>query len=512
MSLKFNLLLLCLVYSSFSQQWYPTIDPSTHWQVGSFNNAAVRNVSKNVLTSATTSVSKYIFYNVALKHVLYNSTTYAFTKISESVIDADWEPEHLYNGTYSIDGTPYIIDVSYWFFPDGTFKIIANWDYNARPANFSDYKFVFEIDYDLDGSDGDIFEYEWNGKWMGQSSHVSFFPGSLPNYETNQIERNAFARCVDATSPSQQLFVVFGPWNSTPTWIECKPYNESDPVLQDIDRINYFQYSYAYHGKDQRMFVSLSQTSDVVAGIWSKVFQKPNGRSLRINTYVMEGAWVPDLNLIVDNNTSVATALNVLTNSRWENSTKSNLPCPSGVGTEITTAQLHDFMFASRIVSPSIYTSSNRENFRDWYVDVCVVNKRIDYQGSYPYGMMFDMGVNGCRSEASAMSWPECQTHPWGGQRALMFAYIHETGHCFNMQHTWSNCGFAYNQIWCDVANRTIMSYGPNFGSTTMTWCTNNLNWYQNGPEPYVKSGKLGEGWKTMESETAPLNYEPYYK
>jgi hypothetical protein len=95
----------------YSQEWYPTVDVTSFWTVGSFNNASLSSVYKTVKTSASTSTEKSVFYLLRLENIRNQSTqiTYGFTKLSESIITNTEEDPAYKNGASCISvGSPNI--------------------------------------------------------------------------------------------------------------------------------------------------------------------------------------------------------------------------------------------------------------------------------------------------------------------------------------------------------------------------------------------------------------------
>lgn len=537
-----NTFLLIILFSigawsqTYPSTYYPSVDEQSHWSVGYFGNAEMRYVYKKIRTSATTTVEKEVFYSMKFLKLYNGGTSYTVTPREEYTQEiTDFYKECF--GWYYVNGTNWKIFISFRLWQHGSFDILARW-VGTWPSNHYDFKFVFDVDYDLDGASDDIVEYQtiknnvpqWYAS--GNAIWTDHYDGTLTTEMYGTLDGNWLVRCADASAPSNQLQLFWGSvydYNCRHDFY-LRTYSSSSGVLQDVYNNSHYQ-QYAYGGRDQKMEIWIGSYGSTTTpdntyykSISGVLVQKPAGRSLEIHTNVMTGAQTPDLNLIVDDGRSVSMALNDLTNGKWTNYTKQNLSDPyTG---NMTWNQLHDFMINCRRYSP-VWIPYAQDNMRDWKVDVCVVNHLLSPSCM---GVMFDYSStatplagadrNNIHREGVAISWPSCiswhnQRPAWSAEKFLAFGFIHELGHCFNMLHQWSGCGEYFqssNRELCPTEDRTIMTYAPMFlGSTTMNWSCNNLNWYQNGPKSWVKPGRLGTLWNDYYgSYENPPFFEPY--
>lgn len=530
-SALFIIVLASIVYI-FSQtdpnSWYPKIDKTAHWSIGSFANSRISNVQKYVKNDATTGRWYSVFYSVSLSYINYSGTKYYITPISEtqSEYQNTSSDERSYKdcyGKYSVNNTNWNMYIWYRFFKDGEYQLWARWgeSYPTNPKDpyyYTHFDFVFDVDYDLDGASNDIVEYvlkESQPWWNNGVGNVDqwYAPVTNPTIKSynnsdvsslNAIEGKAYLRCVDASSPQTQFYLVWGTGATCPVDFYLTTYSGTGN-LQDVNPkytfsflgCNYECYQQAaYHGRDQKMLVTLkwgeTQTVNDWRFIWGKTFKKPNGRSLRLSSYVMNGAQSPNFNLPFPNGRRAINALDELTDSRWTNETV-NLPDPYPGQPDITAAQLHALMLYYRDIA---YTSARYSctNFRDWFAEILIVNK---FYGT-SYGVMFDHSFNPGYSqdihrEGAALFWPKIKAlgpnHPLDTNLVLMNGYLHELGHCFNMVHEWKESDL--NILGVEYAYN---DYG-NAGNVTLRWGTTLLNWFKTAPESWVKPGKYGTFW-----------------
>lgn len=530
-------LIAATVWPQYPATYYPDVDKSSHWTVGSFGNGELYQVHKTIRTSASTTEDRCVFWSLKFLKLFDGiNTYYTVTPSYEYTQQFDGFYKEC-AGWYNVNGTNWQIFISFRLWQSGYIDILASWSQNW-PSNHYNFSFGFEADYDLAGADDDIVEYQKTQnnvqQWYAPANAgwTPHFDGTLITSTTGPLDGNWLVRCVDATSPANQLQLFFGSrFNSIFRHdFYLRTYASSSGTLQDVynDTYNLYQ-QYAYGGRDQKMEIwvatynsTLSPDNLYYKSVSGLLVQKPNGRSLNIQTYVMTGAATPNVYLTVDNGRKVAHALNDLTNSHWTNYLQTNLPDPyTG---DMTWSQLHDFMTTRRMYGP-VYTCDAQNNMRDWKVEMIVVNHRLTPAAT---GVMFDYtssdrlypgaDMNNVHREGAAISWPTCVgwhnlVPSWSADRFLAFVFIHEMGHCFNMLHLWSDCDEDFDSDNCQTAKRTIMSYGPMRagGSTTMTWSDNNRNWYQLGPESWVKPGRFGARWTSFYGYLgAPPAYQQY--
>jgi hypothetical protein len=518
-------IIISLLAGNILAQWYPQIDNS-YWEVDYFGSGVISGVTKKVRTSSTTVVDKMVFYRVSLHGVRVNGQYYTTTADNEwTSTSSDYIS---YYGYHNVDGISKRLGLQYHLHKDGKFRFQAFW--TSYSIDNTD-QIILRVDYDLDGSADDIVEHTMQensvDQWFGPSNETTFSLGAFPQAWDAGIENNSPCRIADASSPTTQFYATFWPYAYRPVDFNFNTYASdsrslpptTDPTvtLQTThDNANYQQY--AYSGRDQVMYLTLNFPDQTQCqycsylGIHGKVFQKPNGRSLRVYNYVMQGAWTPNLNQTVDNGRSVSDALNDLTDNRWTLISKTGLPNP--YGNVMTRSQVHDFMLNSRDDAPNTYSTENRENFRDWHVEVPIIDCFIEVNNGGAWGVMFDHGGddnNDVSREGAVVSWRRCEyggSGTYDDETTCLFTFIHEAGHCFNFQHTWSDCGTNFNSPACAANNRTIMSYGPLHGGCTMTWGADNQNWYQQGPESWVKPGRYGTLWFATADQDPPTYHQ----
>ena len=152
----------------------------------------------------------------------------------------------------------------------------------------------------------------------------------------------------------------------------------------------------------------------------------------------------------------------------------------------------------------------NRENFQDWFADIGWINSLL-YGNIGIGGVMCDditiSDPNYTEREGAAVIWPSIPNMP-----DAMRTAIHETGHCFNLQHYWGHCANdppgqeTITFLWYPACrDGSIMTYG--FTPYVYYWYSFNLNFYQLAPESWAKSGRYGYFWVNADSP-----YPPFYQ
>ncbi|MDQ3000107.1 MAG: M10 family metallopeptidase domain-containing protein [Fibrobacterota bacterium] len=171
-----------------------------------------------------------------------------------------------------------------------------------------------------------------------------------------------------------------------------------------------------------------------------------------------------------------------ISNGHWSITNYSNLSNPFPVDAVMSSADLHNLLQNWRN-STGVYSNANRENFRDWHMDVLCVNNQWTSPAT---GVLFDepdwstIGGNGAGREAVALLWTLERREPKPNEVHAWNA-AHEIGHALGLTHT--SAGTA--------TNREIMD--PIFRGTNMQWLTWQRNWITKAPESWVKTGKYAQ-------------------
>jgi hypothetical protein len=337
-------------------------------------------VYKYVKLDASTSRNYSVFGQLCIWSAQINGTYYKLngSLAINSENTATTSTYKQYTGYYHFNagGNTYGIACNYKLYIDGKFYIYAWWSnhsgYQRPPAGSP---IIMRVDYNLgdataNPSQNDIIEtatLESNNVnyWYASSGDYMRSWPALPTAWDNRIENNSYCRIVNVSSPTTQFFATLWPLNSTPVSIffmnrlndqlTARPTSSwANPLQTVASQPGWPQY--AYHGSDQAMYVFLQRTDYTAEGFSGKVFQKPNGRSLRINTEVMAGVPEPTFETLVTQTQTAEYFLNQLTNSRWAETKKLNLANP--YGSDITEAEVIEFLQNSRIVSPTVYTDA----------------------------------------------------------------------------------------------------------------------------------------------------------
>lgn len=517
--MKNKFILLCfliLVIPGWAESFYPKVDTSTGWSVLGYSDGALSGVKKRVLNNSSgsytdkTVFNKWSFEGVKLNGVYYTKSQITFDP-PVSGYSSSGQYHYYYNYFYVNSSRMYVV---YYLYYTGEFKTLV---YNYDSSVNSGLEVFWRVDYDLDGYNGDMFEDAVNksGKMVldanfgeGQTYHPA-----QPVFNEDTIENNWFGRAFDGSSQGSAFGAVFWWTRQNALMVYRKAYASDEGQLppsvnvfteiQDVSFDNQSYPDYAYSGRDQMIWVKASVASASSFGFGGKVFQKPNGRPVNLKVNIMTGGYVPDLNYVVDNNRSVADVLDDLTGGSWTSSNNVGLSNP--YGSDMTKAELHAFMLANRSLS-----DADREEVTSWRVDVNIVYAK---SSEYPtaYGLLFDYGsgdFNYTEREGVAVFYKTiADTLPVINDRKKMTLYtlIHEVGHAFNFNHSWSTCGSSY----ATCSNGSIMSYsfnpsGGTMGDTTMSFDSSVVNFYQNAPEGWVKPGRYGAPFISSVSTNPP--------
>jgi len=152
---------------------------------------------------------------------------------------------------------------------------------------------------------------------------------------------------------------------------------------------------------------------------------------------------------------------------------------------------------------------------------MCIVNHEFEFNTEGDIlGVMFDAGSSPC--EGAFISWPcivkvDDMYHFFSAERLAGMTFLHELGHCFRFMHEWSDCGLQYDDHDCPNYKRTIMSYGDFYlspdheiPSLPITYGVQTLDWYQHGPESWVKPGRYGKYYG--DNNTFHPHFAPFLK
>ncbi|MBD3244127.1 MAG: hypothetical protein GF331_26280 [Chitinivibrionales bacterium] len=566
-----------------AQTWYPDIDYS-HWWCGWSVDGSIEYVYKQIRTGPSTTTWKLVFDQLKIWSVEINNTQYSTSQLgSEYTLTSEYWGYWKFYGYRTVDGLNHKLYFEYKLYKDGRFQVNTAWrndgGYTLPPGT---PKITFLINYDLNGSADDIVEYvhhdaEGIEYWFAPAWDIEVNYAAEYINQSEAIDNSALFRIVDATDPATQFGAVFWHSNKPITAFMMNAQNDLQTLrpmsswwypLQSVDSDPDYS-DYAHSGNDQVVYVSVHTSTNpyTLNPMLGKLFQKPDARPVRFHTYIMRdqsgGLSDPpsvsaNLTTVVDNQRSASDAFTELTNGRWTHDQKyisvdmTQYPMNAIYGErEITFAQLHEFMFAARNQSPSIYMQANRENLRDWYVEGCIVNCVDPGKGLGGMGVLFDGGApnpenNGIEREAFAVYWPAIRRayNDVGNvhTRILMFTYAHEAGHCLSLHHEWGSCGLCYMPTympWCGMGvtctgYESIMTYSfsesdcpgcsfPNnhVGHTTMhfngsghhggePYNPSQLRFMQMGPEAWIKPGRYGTPSLGPRNTTSPPNFTPY--
>ena len=538
--------------SVLAQTWYPNVNTSgvsNAWNIGSIGDG-LNNVDKLVNLSSSTTIMKNVFYSFRLSQVRIGTGSYTWFSGLETTSSSCYHSSSSGNRycqfEYDVIGKNLYVYID--LYTDGRYELYAYW--GSGETGISNSQIWFRIDYDLNGTDGswqgidDIYEtasivsgdYR---NWTGNESEneIIFTPFSLVTNE--DIENNAFFRIFDysSTGPGNMFgSIVFPPWETTSWNTETairtmrwtSDYDDFNgvPLIDPTDQIQRVQTGTSGHqpaayqadlfDHDKVVYIGLEMhpTWDD-CGFQGQIYQKPNGRSLNINLFVQNGTPRPDVNRVTspqsgsNHGQTIKEALDDLTNNRWKETAMTGLTHNLGTG-DLTPAQvysLHELWRNQYLSSYSVHGNLKMED--NWNVDALVVNNRLDNAtfGQFATGAMFDFSgwvatdFNDYRHEGSIIPWGEIENEPCAPSfgttcttadqqiAALDFHgmnYLHEVAHNFEFRHV-NNTNWVMDGVLRDNRHR---------------WTTWHRNWYQKGPESWIKSGKYGnrDGWANTET------------
>jgi len=213
----FVVLILSVWYGSYAQNWYPQIDTTTDWTVGSFGGGALYNATKKIWTNSTTREDRTIFYGLSFRGVSYGGQYYTVSTIAEYTSTTTYGGSGIcYYGRYAVDGInrpDNIVVMQFFLNKNGNFTFSSYWE-SGKYSYDGTTQAIIRADYDLGGSTNDICEVatNLNGVWQWQAQSQDLMDYAAPALQAsdpNTIENNALFRIVDVSNPANQLFAVF---------------------------------------------------------------------------------------------------------------------------------------------------------------------------------------------------------------------------------------------------------------------------------------------------------------
>ncbi|OGJ87617.1 MAG: hypothetical protein A2268_04220 [Candidatus Raymondbacteria bacterium RifOxyA12_full_50_37] len=520
---------------------YPAIDVSSHWSVGSYNYGEVKNIKKTVQYDASlySKVEEDVFRYIMLKGVTIGTNTYDNLNMQALYKTATENNDYKQiRGTYSVAG--YLFDYYFIFYKNGKFEVQIKWVTNY-PA--SACKFYFKISYCLAGMPNiiEFVEQDERGLKYYYGPEYEIFKSFSGETEENDndIEKNIFCRVFTSDVPTKQFGAVFWQLYQTPIELTMKNIDDNDIrlppenyinntlKLQEVFKqtqnvysttmVNYPQY--ARCGNNQMCWITLKDgVNKPNYGFAGRLFKKPKGRPLRLYNYVMSDVPqdIPNFTLTINkvetHDRSIKTVLDDLTNKTWyEAFRKVNIIDDNPDKPYITKAQLHGWILSSgrQIAGNPIYQEESKENFTDWPIEIMIINRRMDL-GSDPSGstkgIMFDNLIsssdnnwNLVQREGCAVLWYAIKNETVyynsddERKRGAMLIYLHEIGHCIQFKHAFSLFGITIEE-----------RYIYNWRSNNVIYNWDAVDFYQNGPESWVKPGKYGVHYVDYDDEYNP--------
>lgn len=516
MKFKITLFLAVFCVASYGQSapstWFPQLEGTSHWQADAWgdNDGTLTNIRKLVRMNSSSTAFYRVFDKIKLKGVRIGTDYFLLTTTEEYYLQ--YSTYVMYYGYYALQGSNRNIVFRVMLNKDGQFTIDSYFfrDQAIPPDAWMD----IEVDHALglhSGANpkiGDRVEFAMSilyDQTFTYSNYYAEYYGNvtrsyLPtvNMYTDRLKFPPLYRAFDQEGvQNRELNVVFWPHNYTPVDVKFIADDGGDHYNEMVQSNTYLDYAYnSTTGSKALMLAKYTTNSPMINGIKGKFDIRPDARPLEMFVYVDAGSPSPNYSLVIANNRTAAMALNDLTNSKWNSTIKANISNPYNGGT-ITLAQLQQFMMDSRNISPSSYSTANKTNIRSWFLEHLIVNSTItNYETAF--GLFFDSWSydgNLVPREYSVSSWKRiCQysSNSTIRNQVLMYGLLHESGHCFNIPDEWSSCGANYASSNClPTSLRDIMSYAIFFGSPTMTWNQQCIDWYKKAPESWVAPGQM---------------------
>ncbi len=515
------MLILCMAVIC-QAQFFPSIDEQKGWSYYG-KKGYIYSVYLPIIEEDGISTAKKSMFN----KISFESAHVCSEDITKDDLTHDRDVNGEYRGTrwlqsyfsYNcLDGIKREMYVHYSFTPSGYFYFGVNWLHD--PGNTASFA-KFKIDYDIETYDDnivDFVDYSW-GRDQYRASAIEFLQNysDVEAFEPNEIQKNVSARFTKATSPEQQIgFVLLMnlniPYSLTVLRYPATNDTRTGKTIQTVSGSG--EGSYAYSGTDQVAWVTLRENPDRLGKfeISGQAFVRPNARPIKLYVNIQKGLSSVDFTQLIGGGNTLRDALNSLTHSKWESITTTDLDNPHSV---MTDAQLHEFMMNNREHN-GIY--SNRGEFTKYLAEINIVNAEYGPKRNW-WGVMFDDGSDGnsAHREGSAILYKSIEksyTSLSDRNETVAWAFAHELGHHFNFSHQMSGCGGTDCTQSGDVP--TIMGYslGETFSGSKVLHnnCTGEYNspvidFYQNGPESWVKSGRFGIPFMDYAST---ITFQPY--
>ncbi len=514
------LLITCIVTLSMAQ-FYPAINGSSGWDFYGSKGTISSAYIPIILEDGVTQSRKKIFYRVSFEEAnvcSMNLPKENFTH-DRDVIGGYRYVQWLYS-YYSVDchdGITREMYVEYLFYASGDFSFKVQW--TNDPGNTAGYA-KFKVDYDIDGAADNIVDYVNYGstvpQYTAQATEHWLNANDLEKFQENAIEVSTIARFTKAVSPEQQVGFVFLQTAETPYTLTFKKYpgktdNPDNSVsMQSVGSST--SNSYAYSGSDQVVWVRLNENPDRMGSfaIKGKTFVRPNARPMKLYVNMQSGLSAINFSQQIGGGKTLSDAINSLTNSKWEQVTTTGINNP--YGSSITKAQLHEFMLNARSTN-GVY--NNRNETSKYIAEANIVNSTYFDNASW-HGVMFDDVSSGNQTyrEGFAILYKKIDdalSYQSEINEQVAKTFAHELGHVFNFSHGMSGC----NGTGCSGSEvPTLMSYCTYISSKRLNnTCTGEYNtpaidFYQNGPESWVKSGRFGIDFMNFSSVPSYTEYQ----